>query len=487
MARKEAPMRCCMVTQQCDVAFFPTWMPEELAALDAAKHGDPRGVMNVISTRLFAAGIYVTEMHGIVHDKDVSRKWDDVTHGYIEVPKATHFHLVLRFAPAKQNKTWPTLTNVASALGIEPQYIEKAKRGANAYGNMLAYLVHIKHADKHQYDPEAVVSTGLIGADGKQTWRQYKDIYAEHREEWMKGRGAVKAKYAADGIDALEEMILTGQVTKSQVVLTDDLYAIYSRNCRRCEDAFHVYGERRAYKTLQALQDGEFKLCVFYIMGEPGAGKTRLAKRFVQALIDRSKEWTGETWRVCQTAASNPMDEYEGEEILFMDDVRGSALSASDWLKLLDPYNASPSSARYHNKRPACRAIVITSTKSPLEFFYYCKQMGGGDRSEAMDQFMRRIQMLTHVIRADDFEDTRVMLAEGKCGRPYTAIVPNSGMPRRPGGLVLRDDMETVTLKYRFDYGNKDYSCDEAVSQMVGVVARNNQRPQPDTQQSPQS
>lgn len=455
MARKEASMRCCMITQQLDKQYF-AWSADELTALDMAEQGDVSGIMNVVGKRLAGRGIMFTEMHGIVHDKDVQKEWNEVANAYDEKPKAKHFHLVVKFR-SMPNTVESTLTNVSNAVGLSRQYIEKAQRGRNAYENMLAYLVHIKYVDKHQYSPQEVVSTGT-SENGQPLWTPYADIYAKEHEGWLKGRGAIKAKYAAENIEMLEEMILTGQVTKAQVILTDELYEIYSRNCRRCEDAFRVYGERRAYKTLQALQNGEFKLCVFYIMGEAGAGKTRLAKAFVQELIKHSTEWTGEAWRVCQTAASNPMDEYNGEEVLFMDDVRGSALSASDWLKLLDPYNASPASARYKNKTPACRAIVITSTKDPVEFFYYCKQMGGGDRSEALDQFMRRIQMLTHVIKADDFIDARVQLGGQKKGEEYQRIM----------------DGHPVALTYGFDYGDKDYSADEALARMIDVVAQSN-------------
>ncbi len=37
-----------------------------------------------------------------------------------------------------------------------------------------------------------------------------------------------------------------------------------------------------------------------------------------------------------RTASSNPFDEYLGEEIIKMD-LRGMAMTASDWLQLMDP------------------------------------------------------------------------------------------------------------------------------------------------------
>jgi hypothetical protein len=463
MARKEASLRFCMFVQQLDEKYFPQWTDEERKSIAIARSGNIALFVSVIGARLFNAGLYCDEMHGIIHDADVVREWDETIQDYREMPKAVHAHVVLHFK-RDEKVVQSTLTNIALAIGTEKEFIVKPKRGGR-YDNMLAYLIHIKYANKHQYDPKSVFSYGLTDKDGKNTWTPYMDYYERNKDTWLKGRGTIKCKSAEENIDMLEEMILTGQVTKAQVVLTDEYYEIYSRYCRRCEDAFRVYGERRAYKTLQALQNGDFKLCVFYIVGDPGAGKTRLAKEFVRQLIEKSKDWTGETWRVCQTAASNPMDEYNGEEILLMDDVRGAALSASDWLKLLDPYNISPSSARYHNKVPACRAVVITSTKEPVEFFYYCKQMGGGDRSEALDQFMRRIQMLTHVIKADDFNDVRAQIAEVKEGDKRLVEVPNSASR---GGENVK-----LPLACRFDYGSNEYSVDEAITKMVNTVDEN--------------
>lgn len=462
MARKrEAGLTCCMIVLQYEDKYFPTWTPEERAGVEMARKGNVVGMVNVMGARLAKANIGFDSVYAINHDADTRNVWDELGSRYVKENKPIHGHFVWHFIKGKGSPA--TISNIAKALGIEPNFIEKPQRGRMAYDNMLAYLIHAKDANKAQYKADKVYSAGMYQND-EPMFRPYMEIYAEHKEAWEKGRAVKKVASAKEDIDHLEELILTGKVTKSQVILTDDYYDVYSRNARRCEDAFRVYGERRAYKTLQALQEGDFKLTVIYIMGEPGAGKTRVAKEFVRRLIEWSAGAMSEPFRCCQTAATNPMDEYNGEEILFMDDMRGSALSASDWLKLLDPYNASPSSARYKNKQPACRAVIITSTKDPIEFFYYCKQLGGGDRSEALDQFMRRIQCLTKVFRADNFADTRAMLGSGKFGKPQVVRVPNSH--------PLQEDR--VELSYTFDFGDKDMPIEDAVQKMLDITIHNN-------------
>lgn len=464
MARQESSLTCCMIALQYEDKYFPTWTPEEVATVAKAREGDITAMTDVMGRKLAEANIGFDSVHAITHNADTRNVWDDLSSRYVKEDKPIHGHFLWHFIKGKGSPA--TVSNIAAAIGIEPNFVEKPKRGRMAYDNMLAYLVHAKDSNKAQYKPAEVYTTGMW-KDGEPMFRPYGEIYAERKEAWEKGRAVKKKASAKENIDHLEELILTGKVTKSQVVLTDDYYDVYSRNARRCEDAFRVYGERRAYKTLQALQEGEFKLTVIYIMGEPGAGKTRVAKEFVRRLIEWSAGSMPEPFRCCQTAATNPMDEYNGEEILFMDDIRGSALSASDWLKLLDPYNASPSSARYQNKQPACRAVVITSTKEPVEFFYYCKQLGGGDRSEALDQFMRRIQCLTKVFRADDFVDARAMIGEGQFGNRQLVEVPNSSYRGMPS--------EKVELSYTFDFGDEDMSVDEAVQKMLAITVSNNE------------
>lgn len=442
MARKEAALRCFALAQMLEDDYW-NWTDKEKAELAGARAtGHIDRVMATITARLNAAGLEVAEAYGILHDKDVREVWDETACATVLEPKNLHIHAAFRFKDDKGG----TLDKIADVVGLEPQYIEKAGRGKFGWDNLLSYLIHAKDEDKHQYKPDEVVSLG----------QSYQEIYKARKLDWDKGRAKKSVARAEEGIDELEAKILSGQVTKSQVILTDSYYSVYCHYKRRCDDAFEIYGERRAYKTIQALQAGEFRLSVFFITGQAGAGKTRFAKSFADMLMRKSAQ-EGEAWRLCQTAATNPMDDYQGEEILLMDDVRGGSLSASDWLKLLDPYNISPASARYRNKVPACRCIIITSSKEPLEFFYYCKQIGG-DRSEALDQFMRRIQSTVQVIRADEWTAPEYMIADSRKTTPQLMGVPGTDTK--------------VTLSYGFGDEKK---MDEAgaLEYLTGVVERN--------------
>lgn len=90
------------------------------------------------------------------------------------------------------------------------------------------------------------------------------------------------------------------------------------------------------------------------------------------------------TSRIYSAASSNPFDDYYGEDILLLDDIRPDSLRKADWLKLLDPINTSRMSARFTNKQVVPRLILITNTELPEQFFNVFKD-------EALDQYVRRI------------------------------------------------------------------------------------------------
>lgn len=68
--------------------------------------------------------------------------------------------------------------------------------------------------------------------------------------------------------------------------------------------------------------------------------------------------------------AQNPFDNYSGEEILILDDLREDSLAPADWLKLFDPINSARMSARYRNKLVVPRLVIMSAYMSPKQFFW---------------------------------------------------------------------------------------------------------------------
>lgn len=330
-----------------------------------------------------AFGDDLVEVHTIIHDKDTRPVWNEGMKCYDVELKETHFHSVMKFKKPK------TLNVVAKALMVEPQYVEKPKSaGRYAYSNMLSYLIHAKENEKHQYAPEEVASIG----------KPYMEYFKEYGKQWERGKAAKIKGDALLSVDDLRLKIFQGEIKSiDQIYLTDDFFRVYQFNPDPIDKAFDIMGAKHAFDTAEMIRKGQlFKQC-FFIYGAPGAGKTTIANELCRRFQSEQH------YKVCRTAATNMFDEYKGEDILLMDDVRGGGCNAEDWLKLLDPCNVSPASARYKNKVMAPRIIIITSSKPLYEFFYYTKGIRGA-RAEALDQFVRRFQAMITVVDVDMYK-----------------------------------------------------------------------------------
>lgn len=338
-----------------------------------------------------ARPVEVSEAHAIVHDKDVRNLALPGQPPLLET-KPPHIH-----AFVKLRERSLLLPKIAEVLGVEAQYIEKPKRGGKAIegrtqseDNQLAYLIHAKYPDKFPYAPEQVAT--VRGED-------YCNIYESRKVDWIKGRAIVARQQAKVDVGAIVDAIHEGRITLGNIVLNDDLYRVYRECSLEIDKAFEIVGMRKAFQAAEKLRNGVFKTAIFFFHGPAGSGKTRLATRFLDDLRRRNG------WEIYRAASNNPMDDWRGEEIIFLDDVRSSTMAASDWLTLLDPYNASPSSARYRNKQNvAPRVIVLTAPVNPVEFFYYARNKG--NMNEALDQFIRRIMATVVPVQCDDLEDT---------------------------------------------------------------------------------
>lgn len=326
-------------------------------------------IMQIVFDRLNGTDNAVLEAYGILHNLDTITTDD----GSLQ-QKHAHVHMVFKFDGRL------TIEEIAKRAGVAQQYIEKPKRGRYSYDNMLAYLVHAKDENKYQYDPAQVMT--FAGVD-------YKEIAASHAHQWEQGRAVKKKAARKDDLQWMIEQILDGKLSRQQILLTDSYMRVYADHKSKIDDALSVYGASRAAQLAEAIESGRVCTTFYFVHGVTGRGKTSL----IALPICHALQAIYPHWRYVSLTSKNPFDEYNGEEIIIMDDFRGEEMSASEWLRLLDPYHASPAPARYKNKAAvAPLAIIITSSKSFEEFFWSTE--GKRPTDEAMGQFIRRLNTM---------------------------------------------------------------------------------------------
>ena len=360
---------------QPDPEYFSGWSDSEKSTLALAAKGELRPFCEVVKARLDASGAELAYMYAILHDRDTASDHiaSLVDGGFV----APHIHLLVGF---KSKKTGLTPARAAAALGVQPQMIEKAKPGRYTPDNCLAYLIHAKDADKHHYDAHDVVT--VIGED-------YRAIEAARRQSWAQGEAFKSRKSAQERLPLVLEKAARGEISKRDILENDDFFETYATipgAAKAIDTALSAAAERKNMSEAEKLDEGDFSKSVFFFDGPSGAGKSLIASTLINCL-QRSYGWDS-----YPAAAKNALDDYMGEQIVFMDDVRGGAMNFEDWLKILDPHHASPASARYKNKQPiAPRVVVITSSMSPDGFFSTASSVGGDCCRENLDQLIRRI------------------------------------------------------------------------------------------------
>lgn len=316
------------------------------------------------------------EFAGITHDKDMAKIRDVDTGVNILEPIDEHLHGVISLSKKRDLKV------VAGWIGVEPQFVEPPKKGRFGKENLLAYLIHAKQPEKYQYDPKDVLTFGTF---------DYMAYWASKANAWERQSASVQKKENTVSAHWLTKQVQAGRLSKRDIMNHPEYRAIYADNMPMINDAIMFYGEMKGFETLEALERGEFQLSVMFITGASGSGKTHFALN----LIREFEKQRG--WRSYQASAGNPMDGYNGEEVLLLDDLRATSLSATEWLQMLDARTTASMSARYRNKQKAFRTLVITSYMEPYQFFNQVR--GAGGSNEALDQFIRRIMLNVRVHR----------------------------------------------------------------------------------------
>ncbi|MCT1183545.1 plasmid replication protein [Lactococcus lactis] len=302
----------------------------------------------------------------IVHDKDENKNG----------LKDAHIHAYLEFAKQK------TIASISSVLGIEPQYIEVPKKGRYGRLNCLAYLIHAKNLDKYQYSPEEVQTFETF---------DYQEFIDENLEDFKKYNATDKRKKGEIGLDLALQEVQQGKLKLREIMRDENLALLYANHMNQFNDSFNFYGLRNAMLRLDELEQGKYDLTVLYIQGAPGIGKSFLAREVANKVREFGNA-NGFESDIFSASSSNPFDDYYGEDILILDDLRQESLKVSDWLKLFDPLNTAKMSARYRNKMIVPRLVIVANYQSVEEFF------GSFNfKNEDINQFKRRINFTSKI------------------------------------------------------------------------------------------
>ncbi len=269
----------------------------------------------------------------IRHDKDIA---------------SDHYHIALHYDSQRP------LTTPANQLEIPQNFVAKWD---NRTDNLWAYLIHNTteaKAEKYNY-------IDYIGNHEKSATND-PDI-------WQIATKKVRTKTNSNDLDMIQKQILHGELLERDL-LTPEMIEYYAKNKRKLDDCLKL---RQKSLILNP------PTCeTIYIYGNSGTGKSTLAERLATA--SGAVAWA--------SGANDPLQDYNGEPSLILDDFRPQQINFADLLKLLDPIHRKRShQSRYYNKVLATKKIIIT-TVMPLDELirYYAINTG-----EDQKQLRRRI------------------------------------------------------------------------------------------------
>ena len=244
-----------------------------------------------------------------------------------------HYHLVLVFrdpTPFEQVKAKFPYGDIENAKSVK---------------NCVQYLVHMNDLSKTQYDFSKIFTN-----DGN------IDKY--------------KLQSTANQLLKLDDYIhridsgMIREYNLTEYVPID----IFSKYKSQILNALEFY--RRKVMTNA---DRNIKVMIF--TGETGTYKTTYAKQYCRNL---NKSF-------CVSSSSNdPMQDYKGEDVLILDDIRDTTFKFHDLLKVLDNHTNSSIASRYSNKAFIGDTIIITSSQKLSQWYY-------NETREDKDQLYRRI------------------------------------------------------------------------------------------------
>lgn len=299
----------------------------------------------------------------ILHNKDFEKgvKVDD------------HIHIAFAF----KNPRMPTQLAKDMLEPIDPKTGNVSGQtveiftGGSAKQSMFSYLIHAtpnaRDEGKHLYD--------------------VSEVTANFDYEGLVSRATLSANSKTLDIEDIRARIISGDIilkdffTDGTLGSKEEMALFYAKHKNKIGDAIDA-----RYKILMKSK-GAIDLEIIYIQGPSGSGKTTIAKQYAERKY-------GDYFM--SGSSNDTVQDYMGEPVAIFDDARPTDFKASDWLKLLDPFNnKSTITSRFYNKYLAVKCIILTTTTPFKDFFTYAKEKGAV--VEPVDQFIRRFNLVINV------------------------------------------------------------------------------------------
>lgn len=286
----------------------------------------------------------------IVHDKDNYNKYDEIENPEHKAGthKPNHVHIYVNFGDNGINHV-----DVAKWFGVNEHSIKKIKSSA---ANCLLYFVH---------------GTADAIADGKY---QYSWDEVKHSPNWNPELFTEEARFD-NFIGKFDEFSYKQQIEKVHAVKDDKLR---TKLQKQLDDAFLCELKYRSTFIDRFVQ-------VMFVTGATGTGKTTFARQFVEKLnyfdivpeqfwrkksVDEERPYRPLDYAV-SGSSNDVFENYKGEDVFILDDMRDDSFSFTDLLKFLDNHTNSPIKSRFSNKVFFGVLIIITSEQELSKWYRY--------------------------------------------------------------------------------------------------------------------
>ena len=310
-------------------------------------------------------------------------------------PKEPHIHCMLRFKnPVPTTAILARVNSFDADAVIREEHLQKCFNWKQA----VAYLTHENRPEKHQYSRERIVSN-------------YN--FEEDIDDAIRGKVRLQNLLTGIANGVIKEYNIHEHCTVQE-------YADWQGKIKSAYE----------YRAKMLLMKGDRDMKCIYIQGDSGTGKTSYAKQLCE-----DKEYS----YFVSSGSNDVLDGYGGQDAIILDDLRPSALSLSDLLKMLDNNTSSSVKSRYKNKVLECRLIVITTTLDIQAFF----SAVFSEQPETAKQLRRRCEQLVRMTRDtmtpyvyDKFNDRYI-----KWGTLPNPIALKYGLTKERSKEILADSI----------------------------------------------